>query len=48
MEFKKITPTYIIAKYFIEKDNLTKEDVEKIKDPNVKKIMEEVLENESR
>ena len=45
---KKLSPTYIISKYFVEKDHLTMEDVKKIKDPKVKSIMQEILKNENR
>jgi hypothetical protein len=45
---KKLSPTYIISKYFVEKDNLTIDQIKKLKDQNVKKTMEKILENESR
>ncbi len=45
---KKLSPTYIISKYFVEKDHLTLDQIKKLKDQNVKKTMEKILENESR
>jgi len=43
MGFEKLTTTYSASKFLIEKDHLTMEDVKKIKDPKVKKMMEEIL-----
>ena len=36
---KKLSPTYIISKYFVEKDHLTLDQIKKLKDQNVKKTM---------
>lgn len=49
MVFKKLTTTYTVSKFLIQKDKLTMEDIKKIKDPKVEKAMEEVmLENEKK